>query len=437
MADGTTRVTVNQTLTKDEADGLKFDPKAGFIGDAIFTYLAIDTNGKKSNPATVTIPVANEAGGVVVKPITDNRLNPKILNTLGATNITNLSGTDKDGNAVVKFIIKELLNVNQGILYMADGTTAVTLNQELTLAEADGLKFDPKAGFVGNATFRYAAIDNAGVEGNVATVTIPVGNNITENDKKPTADDKTNGRIDNTMGAVNIVNLTGTDKDGNAITKFIITKLPNINEGVLYMADGTTLVTLNQELTLEEANGLKFDPKAGFVGDAIFRYAAIDNNGVRGDEATVTIPVGNPVNGNMVATDDVGHALGGADPIHINVLSNDRGVPAGAVVRLVGANGILVNRIVVAGQGIWTVNATNIVTFTPVVPFVGTPTPIQYVIQNGSTGAISNRATISIIGQCVCEPYESSVDTLSTVGLLILLFLTTLLGLNLVRKEFN
>jgi len=57
MADGTTAVEVDQNLTIDESDGLKFDPKETFIGDAIFTYQSVDVNGNLGNVATVTIPV--------------------------------------------------------------------------------------------------------------------------------------------------------------------------------------------------------------------------------------------------------------------------------------------------------------------------------------------------------------------------------------------
>ena len=373
----------------------------------------------------------------------NNITNASISNTSSATEISDLSGTpDTNCPAVQYFIITTLPTATQGVLYMADGSSVVTLNQQLTVAEANGLKFDPKAGFIGNAIFTYRVKDSVGtVSSNRGTVTIPVVNSGGHpgGGTIPTADDKRHtNAMSNQWGPTNILNLSGTDSEGNAVSEFQIKSLPTVAQGVLYMADGTTRVTLNQTLTKDEADGLKFDPKAGFVGDALFTYIAIDGNGRKSNPATVTIPVVNSVNGNMVANNDVGHALGGAAPININVLANDRGVPAGAVVRLVGANGVLTNRVVVTGQGIWTVGANNSVTFTPVAPFVGTPTPIQYVIQNGSNGgAISNRATISITGQCVCEPYESSIDTLSTFGLIVMLFFSSLLGLNLVRKEFN
>jgi len=290
MADAKTPITLNQELTLKEADGLRFDPKLGYVGDVIFNYRAIDSKGIKGNEATVTIPVVSE-GNQKKAPVTDDKTNPKMLNTLGAVNIVNLSGTDSEGNRVETFVILSLPLANTGTLYMADGKTPVTINQKLTLEEANGLKFDPKAGFEGDSLFTYQAIDAKNVRGNIATVTLPIVSTVTPNDKKPVTDNRLSGKLFNDMGATNITNLSGTDLEGKAVEKFIITSLPSANQGILYMADGKTPVTVNQELTLEEANGLKFDPKAGFVGDVTFNYSAIDSKGVKGSEATVTIPV--------------------------------------------------------------------------------------------------------------------------------------------------
>ena len=210
-------------------------------------------------------------------------------NLFGAVNILDLSGTDATGDAVNSFVIKSLPEAEEGILYMADGTTLVTVGQELTEEDASGLKFDPKESFLGDATFTYVAVDDDGKEGNVAIVTLPIV--ATVNANAPLTNAKVNPELIHTLGAVNILNLSGTDSDGKAIESFIITALPFASQGVLYMADGTTPVTVNQILTLEEANALKFDPKAGFVGDATFKYAAIDKNGLQGNIATVRIPV--------------------------------------------------------------------------------------------------------------------------------------------------
>jgi hypothetical protein len=289
MADGTTLVTVGQELTVEDANGLQFDPEESFVGDAIFTYVAVDDEGREGNVATVILPIVAHVN--VNTPLSDNKENTEMSNSLGAVNILSLSGTDADGNAVNGFIIKTLPNANAGVLYLEDGTTPVTVNQTLTLEEADGLKFDPKEDFVGDTSFNYVAVDDNGIEGNVATVTLSIVPSLA-NASIPITDNKRNSRpMVHTRGATDIVDLSGKDSEGNAVTSFIITALPFASQGILYMADGTTPVTVNQTLTLIEANGLKFDPTAGFVGDATFQYVAVDDNGIQGNIAVVRIPV--------------------------------------------------------------------------------------------------------------------------------------------------
>lgn len=111
-------------------------------------------------------------------PTTEDKLNPELLNTLPAVNILNLSGVDCDGLAIQRFVIRSLPSSAMGILYLANGETVVTLGQYLSKSEADGLRFDPKEGFTGNAIFTYSSVDIRGLEdASPATVTIPVSAN--------------------------------------------------------------------------------------------------------------------------------------------------------------------------------------------------------------------------------------------------------------------
>ena len=305
LADGTTAVTVDQVLIGGQASSLKFDPADGFVGDVKFLYVAIDRNNgniEDTTPATVTIPIRTGNGGGCQEPTSNDKVNDKIVNTVGAVDILNLDGQDCAGKDVEKFKIKSLPDANEGVLYMADGVSPVTVDQILTRAQANGLKFDPADGFVGDVKFTYAAIDDQNREdSSPATVTIPV---IAEGNgggcQEPTSEDKANDKILNTLPAVNILNLDGQDCAGKDVEKFKIKSLPDANEGVLYMADGVSPVTVDQILTRDQANGLKFDPADGFVGDVKFTYAAIDDqNREDSSPATVTIPVisGNGGNG--------------------------------------------------------------------------------------------------------------------------------------------
>jgi len=431
MADGTTAVHLNQTLSIDDASGLKFDPNSNFVGDVTFTYVSLSNSGVRGNEATVTIPLVAPVVGNI--PTADNKNNPRMSNRLGAVNILDLSGKDENGDAVNQFIITSLPSANQGVLYMADGTTPVQINQTLTLVEANGLKFNPDAGFVGDVTFTYVALDDNGVKSANATVTIPLINPVGDGNA-PTADDKLNPKMLNTLSAVNILDLSGKDENGDAVDKFIITSLPSANQGILYMADGTTPVRLNQTLTLTEANGLKFDPNIDFVGDVKFTYMAVDSNGIKSSNATVTIPVVASHNTDVVSHNDVGVANGNADPIVIDVLGNDSGTLAGSTVRLVNSDGTFTDEIVVEGEGTWSVNEDNMIVFTPVAPFVGTPSPVEYVVRDANAG-VSNTSTLTIKGQCVCKPYTENIPVFSTLGLFLMIFLTMIVGVRLVERE--
>lgn len=96
-------------------------------------------------------------------------------------------------------------------------------------------------------------------------------------------------------GPVDIDNLQGYDTDGS-VTGFRITTLPDPLQGTLYMADGTTAVTLNQVLTKTEAAGLKFDPEVQYDSPAsAFLYASIDDRGAEDStDAIFMIPLYDP-----------------------------------------------------------------------------------------------------------------------------------------------
>jgi len=239
--------------------------------------------------------------------VSEDKMNEEIINSQGANDIIDLLATSTSGLSVCNYRIKSLPSSEAGVLYMADGVTAVEVNQNLTQDEADGLMFDPEDNFVGNATFTYSGIDVNGEEGSLATVTLPIigeasddntnsdDNNDSSNSDSGTtsvtSDDKVNPEMLNTLPAVDILNLSGKDANGVAVNNFIIKSIVAEEAGVLYMADAVTAVEVDQNLSIDEADGLKFDPKEDFVGDAIFTYQAVDVNGNLGNIATVTIPV--------------------------------------------------------------------------------------------------------------------------------------------------
>jgi len=278
-------------------------------------------------------------------PTTNNITSTSITNTSGAQDIDSLEGKDCSGANVNDFRILTLPDANMGVLTMADGTTAVQVNQNLTRAEADGLKFNPVTDFTGNATFTYGSVDENGyVDLDGASVTIPVTDEATGGAGhpgqpgghpgqpggqpgqpggaciNPTTEDLMNPNLPNTLGAANILDLSGKDCDGHDVESFRIVTLPDAAAGVLYMADGVTAVEAGQTLTREEANGLRFDSTPDFVGDATFTYAAIDGNGhIDPTPATVTIPL---------TDNEEGAGAGGADAGNCECKDYETSVPS-------------------------------------------------------------------------------------------------------------
>ncbi|MCG8732362.1 hypothetical protein G1K60_13040, partial [Tenacibaculum finnmarkense] len=271
-----------------------------------FNIAAIDNDGgEDASPATITIPLGN------VLPTTDDITSASISSDAGATDIVNPTGNDTDGT-VENYKITSL--PTGGTLFLADGITPVTLNQVLTVDQANGLKFDPDGSTNDDATFNIAAIDNdSGEDATAATITIPLGNVL------PTTDDITSASISSDAGATDIVNPTGNDTDGT-VENYKITSLPT--GGTLFLADGITPVTLNQVLTVDQANGLKFDPDGSTNDDATFNIAAIDNDsGEDATPATITIPLGN--DDNPIAENDTASTLKDTPVTTGNVLEND------------------------------------------------------------------------------------------------------------------
>ena len=105
-------------------------------------------------------------------------------------------------------------------------------------------------------------------------------------------DDIENPSVLNSLGPVDILNLSGYYNVGRDVQCFKIISLPDPSEGILYLGDGETEVQVGQLLYIDDANSLEFDPNPNFVGTATFQYASVNiDDEVDSNPATVTIPV--------------------------------------------------------------------------------------------------------------------------------------------------
>jgi large repetitive protein len=115
-------------------------------------------------------------GKLYVQAINDAPLaNAVTLSVLEDTTTVpvSLSGSDVDGT-IATGQVSSLPTVAQGVLYKADGLTAVTTAMVLTSAELAGLVFKPAANYNGVVSIDYTVTDNQGLVSSSANATINV-----------------------------------------------------------------------------------------------------------------------------------------------------------------------------------------------------------------------------------------------------------------------
>ena len=159
-----------------------------------------------------------------------------------------------DGAEVTHFKIS---GISGGLALPRGWYTAVADGAYITFAEGQaGLKFTPDANSNTSGSFDVQSSEDgtsvAAQSGAVATSTItvtPVG------DTPQVADITT---LEDTQSGVIVINRNAGD--GSEVTHF---KISSISHGVLYLADGTTVVADGTYITFAEAQaGLKFTPDA-------------------------------------------------------------------------------------------------------------------------------------------------------------------------------
>ena len=248
------------TLTLGQNGNFTYVPSANFNGTDTFTYRLRYPTNNFSNAATVTIvvnPVNDAPTGVVNRSYTTAEDVPLSIAAPGV-----LAGvTDPDGPVTAAVVTN---------LAASAGTLSLNANGAFT--------FNPAAGFSGNATFTYRAVDSRGGQSATATVTIAVSS---VNDP-PVANANSYATTED-IAAFNVaapgVLANDTDPDtGSVLTAVLVTSVP--------ASAGT--------LTLNANGSFTFRPALNFSGVTSFTYNARDNAtppGLSAAPATVTITV--------------------------------------------------------------------------------------------------------------------------------------------------
>lgn len=365
-----TITTTAGTFTVNSSGIVTYTPAVNFNGVASITYTVRDNEGATSNAATISISV-NSVNSVPIAVNDAATTNEEV--PVSVTILSNDSDPDGTLNATTVDLNPAIAGIQNSIT-TASGTFTVNPSGVLT--------FTPLTNFHGTASITYTVNDNVGATSNIATVTITV---VSINDP-PVANNDAATTQEGTAVTLNVV-ANDTDVDGtidpatvdlNTTTGGI--QNTNTTAAGSWSASATGIVT--------------FTPVPYFNGTATLSYQVNDNNGGTSNVAIITITV-TSVNDPPVANNDA--ATTNEDvAVTLNVVANDTDVDGNVIASSVDLNQTLpgIQNTITTAEGTFTVNASGVVTFTPVHNFHGKATTTYTVNDNG--GLTSNAATITI-----------------------------------------
>lgn len=402
LADGTP-VVANTPLTPAQAAGLTFNPAPNFNGttDPI-TFTVTDDDGTLSAPNSANITISDVNDPPVATSVSVNSSEDEVVTV-------NLTGTDIDGT-IARVTVTTLPNPVEGVLYLADGTTPVTVNTPLTPTEAAGLVFKPEPNY-NSAIFDLVQIDftvtdNDGDSSAPASFVIDIGD---VNDSPIATPVSTSTPEDTPI----TVTLDGTDVDiGDDVESVSVNALPPAEQGILYLADGTTPVVAGTDYA---PGSFVFVPAPNFNGvvDTI-PFTVKDSVGqVSSPPGTLSLSIGD-VNDPPLAT--AISPTGDEDsPIAVNLAGTDLDGDITAVT---------MTNLPPASQGVLTLADGSVVTantpltpeeaagliFTPAPNFNGTVDPISFTVTDDD-GVVSAGSDATITVNSVNDlPVAAPVD---------------------------
>ena len=393
--EGTWSVNSNGTITFTPEDGLNKNPTP-------IEYIVKEQEGDVSNRATVTIEYpdavddvvtisANHSGVITVNVLENDRKN--------SNNQSVTLGCKQPGK-------DEIVVQGEGVWRVGD----------------DGVvTFTPETNFSGEPTdIKYTVELENGKRSNCANIDIRYELRVRDDSATMNVGGETRVNVlGNDLGSI--------DKD---TLRLVIPE--NAPKGTELSNDGKTLTVPGEGVWSVVTNGVvKFVPEDGFTKvPTPIHYTVENGDGTKSNEGTIKLTQGGV--GVTVHNDTV--TVNGSGPIVVDVLGNDGGVEAGSTVLLVDKNGTETQEVSILGEGTWSVNANNSIVFTPEAGYVGTPSPINYIVRD-TNGNSSEIATITVRGTCSCEDYEESVSAMSNTASLLLMLLTLVIGLTFFREE--
>lgn len=370
-------------FTADNSGWVTFVPVADFNGIVTpVDYQVKDNDGNLSNIAQIKVTVSALSENPVA--VNDN----ETINE-GSTITFSITDNDYDPDGGTIDVATADLDPSQhgeqkSISIPGEGSYEVDASGDLT--------FTPVAQFSGTTSITYTVKDNDGNLSNEAQIQIIV---LPVNDPPVAVDDIGLTLIeDGANGMVNII-ANDTDPDGNPVAP--------INGGGQFVVDldpGTIGVQItfnsNGVWTLNTSTGeVTFNPADNYFGTAVITYTLTDPTGLS-DNATITFEV-TPVPDNPIAVND-SRTTNEEVPVTFSITANDTdadGTINATTVDLDPSENDEDKTFSVTGQGVYIVDNSGNLTFTPAPNYFGVATPITYTVKDNE-GNVSNEAIIQI-----------------------------------------
>src|SRR6185503_11025101 len=170
LADGTTQVTANTTLSLAQLQGLKYKTVANTVGSGNLTWTVQDSGGTANGGVdlltetlSITVGAVNDqpvrtAGNPAAVSVNEDSANTTAV-TLGMSALTYGVGGGSDEAA--QTLTYTLTSIPSCVtVWLADGTTQVTANTGLSLAQLQGLKYKTVANAMGSGNLTWTVQDS-------------------------------------------------------------------------------------------------------------------------------------------------------------------------------------------------------------------------------------------------------------------------------------
>jgi CshA-type fibril repeat protein len=366
---------INGTLTQNTNGSFTYVHNGSKMLTDSYTY-KVNDGTVDGNTVTVSI---------IINPVNDAPVaNNDSKTTNEDTPITiAVTANDTDADGTIDGTTVDLDPATSGIQ-----TTFTVANEGTYTVDALGIvTFTPVPNYNGVATaVNYTVNNNLGLVSNSATINVTVD---AVNDAPVAINDPKNTNEDT---AVTIA-VTANDTDADGTIDVATVDLDPATTGI------QTIFTVANEgtYTVDNLGVVTFTPVVNYNGVATpVNYTVNDNLGLASNSAAINVTL-TAVNDAPVAINDSKTTNENA-PVTIVVTTNDTDVDGTidvATVDLDPARTGIQTAFTVAGEGIYTVDALGIVTFTPVLNYNGVATPVNYTV-NDNLGLVSNSAAINI-----------------------------------------